>query len=128
MKKCHVLIIEDDKETIKLIEYILKPNGYYVSSALDGRKGVAAACSEPPGLILLDYMLPDKDGIAVLNEIRVMPELHRIPVIMITAIHQAQIVKTAIQAGVNDFLIKPFKPDQLLERVKKLLPPDAWKI
>jgi len=127
MKKCHVLIIEDDKETAKLVEHTLKPHGYYTDWASDARKGLSAAFCEPPGLILLDLMLPDKDGLALLKEIRSMSELRHIPVIIITANHQVQVVKDAIQAGVNDFLVKPFSPANLLERVRKLLPPDSWK-
>lgn len=123
MKRGHILIVEDDPATLNVFETTLKSQGYYISTAQDARRGLAAALSEPPGLILMDYALPQKDGIALLKEIREIPEIHRIPVILITAVSMAEVIRQAIQYGVKDILIKPFDTNTLVERVTKCFPP-----
>ena len=117
-----ILIIDDDKEIIKLAEFVLKAKGYKVEAAFDARQGMALAFSSTPDLILLDHCLPGRDGLSLLKDIRALPDLERVPVIMLTGSSDPEVVSHAIQQRVNDFIVKPFDINMLVERVEKLLP------
>jgi DNA-binding response OmpR family regulator len=117
-----ILIIDDDPVISQIAERILEKRGYAVRMAGDARKGLALALSYPPDLIVLDYMMPQKDGLSLLADIRALPELHEVPVIMMTGVGEQDVVAKAIQLGVTDFMVKPFYPPRLLERVQKHLP------
>jgi DNA-binding response OmpR family regulator len=116
-----ILIIEDDHEISESADQALTSKGYFVRVAPDARRGLSMALSYPPNLILLDYTLPDKDGLAVLSDIRASFELAHVPVIMISSRGYSQIVAQAIKTGVNDFLVKPFEMNILVERAAKFL-------
>jgi DNA-binding response OmpR family regulator len=123
-QKGHILVIEDDEEIQKMIERVLRGMGYRLSFAPDFRRGMAIALGkDTPGLILLDYSLPLKDGMTVLRDLRAMPEMDRVPIIMISVIPNSDVVKEAVKEGVSDFLIKPFTPERLVEHIVKWLPP-----
>ncbi len=118
-----VLLIDDDPVITQITQRLLEKRGYMVRVAMDARKGLALALSYPPNLIVLDYMMPQKDGLALLADLRAMPELKNVPVIMMTGVSEPEVVAKAIQLGVTDFLAKPFYPPRLAERVAKYLPP-----
>jgi DNA-binding response OmpR family regulator len=120
--KPKVLIIDDDRGIAKLGEFALHARGYDVQSAYDGRSGMAQACSDPPDLILLDYSLPGKDGIALLEDMRAIPDLEDTPVIMITGKGVKDLVQAALRYKICDFLVKPFEVSTLVDRVMKYLP------
>lgn len=122
MIKPKVLIIDDDRGIAKLAEFALHARGYDVQSAFDGRSGMAQACSDPPNLILLDYSLPGKDGIALLEDMRAIPDLEDTPVIMITGKGVKDLVQAALRYKICDFLVKPFEVSSLVDRVMKYLP------
>lgn len=122
MKPPIVLVIDDDREITHLIETALNANGYAVSVAFDARRGLALALSDPPGLILLDYGLPGKDGLALLKDLRATPDLENVPVIMITARPSSELVNEVKQYRVSGFIAKPFDISLLVERVMKALP------
>jgi CheY-like chemotaxis protein len=120
----HILIIDDDEDVHKLIEHMLWGLGYRLSFAVDYRRGMAIALGkDTPELILLDYMLPVKDGLTILHSLRSMPEMQRVPIIMVSAAANSDVVREAVKEGVNDFLIKPFTSESLKERISKWLPP-----
>ncbi|MCI0519939.1 MAG: response regulator transcription factor [Chloroflexi bacterium] len=119
-----ILIIEDDHDISETADKALSSKGYFVRVAPDARRGLSMALSYPPNLILLDYTLPDKDGLAVLSDIRASFELAHVPVIMISSKGYSQLVAQAIQRGVNDFLVKPFDINILVERAGKFLQND----
>ncbi len=123
MATYEVLLVDDDPIITQIIQRLLEKKGYMVRVAMDARKGLALALSYPPDLIVLDYMMPQKDGLALLADIRALPELKEVPVIMMTGVSEQDIVAKAIQLGVTDFLAKPFYPPRLAERVAKYLPP-----
>ena len=123
MANHEILIIDDDPVVSQLSQRILEKRGYAVRVAADARKGLALALSYPPDLIVLDYMMPVKDGLSLLADIRAMPELKDVPVIMMTGVSEQDVVAKAIHLGVTDFMVKPFLPPRLLERVQKHLPP-----
>jgi DNA-binding response OmpR family regulator len=114
-----ILTIDDGIEITQLIHMLLTANGYAVDVAMSGRDGIIQAMRSTPDLILLDYMMPDKDGIQVLREIRQTPGLEDIPVIMLTAIAKNEIIQDALKLNVSDYLLKPFDLKNLLERIEK---------
>jgi two-component system, chemotaxis family, chemotaxis protein CheY len=120
-----ILIIDDDREIVRLAEFVLKAKGYKIEVAFDARQGMAQAFSSPPDLILLDNRMPGRDGLALLKDIRALPDLERVPVIMLTGSSDPEIVSNAIQQRVNDFIVKPFDINMLVERVARLVPPPA---
>ena len=116
-----ILVIDDDATITTIIQLALKSGGYSVQIANSPRDGMARACSETPDLILLDYNMPGKDGFTLLQEFRSIPELARVPVIIITALSIPDVVSQAVTLGVSDFLVKPFDLETLLSHVKKAL-------
>lgn len=122
MSKPKVLVIDDDRAIAKLSEFALRGRGYEVAVAFDSRMGMAQACSNPPDLILLDYSLPGKDGLSLLEDIRAIPDLQDAAVIMITGMSQYDIVQKALHLKISDYMVKPFEIGALVERVLKLLP------
>ena len=117
-----ILIIDDDQSITNMLEFLLESRGYDVSSAHDSLTGVGMACSNTPNLILLDYGLPDKDGLAFLKHIREFEDLRDTPVIMITARGMKEIITKSLQLGVVDFIVKPFEIENLVERVVNWAP------
>jgi DNA-binding NtrC family response regulator len=125
MKEPYILVIDDDREIATLVQITLEARGYRVRSVYDALHGMGMICTEPPGLILLDYKLPKKHGLELLKDIRAMPELEHIPIIMMTGIGQPDLVSQAIRQRITDFIIKPFDLDLLVERVSKWFPPPS---
>jgi CheY-like chemotaxis protein len=118
-----ILVIDDDVTITTIIQLALQSGGYSVQVANSPRDGMARACSETPDLILLDYNMPGKDGFTLLTEFRSVPELEKVPVVIITALSIPEVISQAVVLGVTDFLVKPFDLDTLLGHVKKALEP-----
>jgi two-component system sensor histidine kinase/response regulator len=116
-----ILAIDDGVEITQLLQMLLSAHGYAVDVALCGRDGLIQAMKQTPDLILLDYMMPDKDGIQVLREIRQTPGLEDIPVIMLTAIGKNEIIQNALKLNISDYLLKPFDLKVLLSRIQKFI-------
>jgi DNA-binding response OmpR family regulator len=122
MAAYNILVIDDDPSIARLIDYVLSAKGYSVRTANESRRGLALALSAPPDLILLDFMMPGKDGMELLADMRAIPELENIPVIMVTAQGVSEVVSQAVQYRISSFIVKPFSVAMLVERVMKLLP------
>ena len=119
-----VLVIDDDKTMFLLARKLLSRHGYSVRGASDAHQGLALALSKPPDIILLDYMMPEKNGLALLADMRAIPKLSSIPIIMITACYDdADVRAKAIQGGITELLPKPCDLDLLVKVVKKWAPP-----
>jgi DNA-binding response OmpR family regulator len=123
MANSGVLLILDDMVIAQQLDEVLTAKGYYVRIAYDGRRGLSMAMGYPPNLVVLDYYLPDKDGLTLLADMRSTDELENVPIMMVSSSANSDIVTRAIQLRVSDFLIKPFSFEMLLERVMKWLPP-----
>ncbi len=119
----YILVIDDDTTITTIIQLALKSGGYTSEIANNARDGMAKACQNTPDLILLDYNMPGKDGFSLLQDMRSIPELEPIPVIIITALSIPEIVSQAVTMGVSGFLVKPFDLETLLAHVKKALTP-----
>jgi len=113
-----ILIIDDDVKLIHLLKEYLEENNFQVSHALDGNRVVAEIREKTPDLIILDIMLPGKDGLEVLKDIR---KNHTLPVIMLTAKGDDTDRIIGLELGADDYLPKPFNPRELLARIKAIL-------
>ena len=116
-----ILVIDDHIETLRLISLILQRNGYQVDTASSGAKGIEEAHTNLPDLVLLDIMMPEMSGLEVCRHFRATPELASVPVVMFTARAQNEDREEAYKSGANDYIVKPTRPQELLERVKGLL-------
>lgn len=114
-----ILIIEDSAEVVSLLERVLGEHGYEVSAAVDGNSGLARAIEESPDLVILDLGLPGRDGLQVASEMR--RRGIGAPVLMLTARGTIADRVSGLDAGADDYLAKPFAPEELLARVRALL-------
>ena len=114
-----ILIIEDEKSILLALEDNLKLEGYEVSSALDGEQGLSMAREQEYDLIILDIMLPKKDGFEVCKALR--QDGIATPILMLTAKSQEVDKVLGLELGADDYVTKPFSPRELLARVKALL-------
>ncbi|HEY3860728.1 MAG TPA: response regulator [Verrucomicrobiae bacterium] len=110
----------DDSRTIRLIvTRALMPYDCVVVEAANGQEGLAAAAREKPDLILLDITMPVMDGVTMLAELRQDPALKDLPVIMLTAESGRENVLHIAKLGVHDYLVKPFRAEQLIEKASR---------
>lgn len=115
-----VLVVEDNNEIAYLIRFLLEREGFVVERASDGRAAeqIIAAMS-PPQLAVLDIMLPYVDGMQLLAQIRGRKEWGHVPVLMLTAKSQEREIVLAFEAGANDYMVKPFQPNEFIARVRR---------
>jgi two-component system alkaline phosphatase synthesis response regulator PhoP len=119
-----ILVIDDEPKIVELCCDYLKSTGFEVISASDGPRGLAAARSEHPDLIILDLMLPGMDGLDVCRELRHMEIVHgesSVPIIMLTARVDESDKLIGLELGADDYLTKPFSPRELVARVRTVL-------
>jgi len=114
-----ILIIEDEMPMRTALADLLAAEDYRVLTAADGESGLQRALTEQPSLIVLDVMMPRLDGFAVCAELRRLG--HTMPVLMLTAKSQIEDRVTGLDAGADDYLVKPFSSEELLARVRALL-------
>lgn len=118
MNKTEILIIDDEEQIQKLLGITLRINNYSVSHAATAKEGLIMAANHPPGLVILDLGLPDKDGITVLQELR---RWYTKPVIVLSVQDSEEIIIRALDYGANDYLTKPWRSGILLARVRSAL-------
>lgn len=112
-----VLVIEDEARIAQFVERGLIYEGYRVSVARDGKSGLAVARDSPPDLVILDWMLPGIDGLEVCKRLRAAGD---VPILMLTAKDDVKDRVTGLDAGADDYLVKPFSVDELLARIRAL--------
>ena len=113
----------DDSRTIRLIVgKAFRPYDCTVLEACNGEEGLATAAREKPDLIILDVTMPVMDGVTMLTKLKEDPALKAIPVIMLTAESGRENVLLIAKLGVRDYLVKPFKDDQLIEKAGRVIP------
>jgi len=117
-----ILVVDDDQLMHMLFERHLAGAGYRMLSATNGQQAIEMADRERPVLIVMDVMMPDVDGLAVLRELKRMDTTKAIPVIVITSNRHALMQKESENAGAAIFLTKPFSPTQLLNEIRRLVP------
>ena len=119
--KTKILVVDDEPDTVEMIEVNLKAHGYEVLSAGGGEEALQKARAALPDLILLDIMLPEVDGMEVCKILRRDPRTSGIPIVMLTA-KAGEIDRVlGLELGADDYVTKPFSPRELVLRVKRLL-------
>lgn len=115
-----VLVCDDERHIVRLIQVNLERQGYTVVTAFDGKEGLEKIRSEKPNLCVLDVMMPYMDGFEVLKALRREPETENLPVIMLTAKAQDKDVFEGYHYGADMYLTKPFNPMELVTFVKRI--------
>jgi two-component system response regulator MprA len=113
-----ILVIEDDERILQFLNRGLTYEGYKVDTAEDGTEGLVAARENPPDLVILDWMLPGVDGLEVCRRLRAAS---RVPILMLTAKDSLTDRVGGLDAGADDYLVKPFEFEELLARIRALL-------
>lgn len=118
-----ILLVEDDDVTAYMLTYMLKREGYDVTCFSDGQQAYDAITEEHPfSLALLDVMIPYRNGIELISQIRSLPSWDNTPVIMISGKSQEKDIVKALDAGANDYVTKPFQPGEVLARIRNSVP------
>lgn len=112
-----ILMVDDDKLVTDLLEKLLKADGYQTVTVNDSTQAIDVAQKENPDLVLLDLMMPQPDGFRVCRMLREVPEFKKLPIIIVTALDDSDSRAVAFGAGANDYLTKPFHPDELSEKI-----------
>jgi phosphate regulon transcriptional regulator PhoB len=121
MGKHKILIIEDDRDIVEMLDYNLKEEGYDTISALNGEEGIALAGNERPDLIILDIMLPIMDGFEVCRTLKKDDRVAHIPIIILSAKSQETDKVVGLELGADDYVTKPFSPRELIARARAIL-------
>ncbi len=121
MIKETILIVEDEKDIVKMLDYNLKKEGFRTLIAQDGEDALDAANTKHPDLILLDLMLPGLDGLEVCKTLKAERKTTSIPIIMLTAKSQESDKIVGLELGADDYVTKPFSPGELIARIKAVL-------
>ena len=116
-----VLLVEDDPALIELVRYNLEASNFFVTVANDGEDGLLALKEKEFDLVILDWMLPSLSGITILREIRRMRDKKATPILMLTARGEESDKVYGLEAGADDYVVKPFSPAELIARINGLL-------
>src|SRR6266568_771029 len=116
-----VLVIDDEESIVDLIKLGLKYEGFEVVAASDGEEGIAAAQRTNPIFIILDWMLPDMDGLEVCRRLRSNPTTLDIPILLLTAKDEVGSRVEGLNTGADDYLTKPFSFEELVARIRAIL-------
>src|SRR5204863_1818126 len=116
-----ILVVDDQPHIVRLIQVNLEKEGYRVLTASDGEEGMARIRQDPPDLVILDVIMPRKDGFEVLREIKEDPGLEHIPVVMLTVKAQNADIVEGLKEGAELYLPKPFHPRELVSLVQRVL-------
>jgi DNA-binding response OmpR family regulator len=115
-----VLIAEDEPNIVESLTFLLRRAGYDVASVLDGEEALVQLRTRPPDLMILDLMLPRRNGFEVLKAVKANPALRSLPVLILTAKGQPQDRKRAEEIGVGAFMTKPFSNREIMDEVRRL--------
>ncbi len=116
-----ILVVDDDREIVRLLSAYLEQSNYKVFAAYDGETALHILRRERPDLVILDLMLPDRDGWDVTRIIRGDPTLKNIPIVMLTARVEDQDKIVGLELGADDYVTKPFNPREVMARVRAVL-------
>src|SRR5690348_8318988 len=117
--KAHILVVDDDPRITDLLRRILAFEGYSVAIAASGNEALNRALERPPDLMVLDIMLPGLDGLEVAQRLRAAGDT--VPILMLTARDTVADRVKGLEIGADDYLVKPFAPEELVARVKSML-------
>ena len=121
MNRKKILLVDDEQDILEIISYNLEKEGYHVFTASNGNEGIAKAKEILPDLILLDVMMPEKDGIETCQELRKIKELQKTLIVFLSARSEEFSQLAGYQAGANDYIVKLINPKVLVSKVAALL-------
>lgn len=116
-----ILVVDDDEDLLKALDFYLSQSNYHIIQAKNGEEAVTKAYELQPDLVLLDIMMPNLDGLTACRGIKSMEKPKDIPVIMLTAKGDVETIKAAFKAGANDYVVKPFAIEQILQKMEEFL-------
>ncbi|MDP7421517.1 MAG: response regulator transcription factor [bacterium] len=117
-----IMMTEDDEEMRNLLHFFLEREGFEIVFATDGQEAQTMIdLMMPPQLVLLDIMLPYMNGFELITYIKHKPGWERVPILMLSARSEERDVVRALDAGANDYVIKPFKPNELVARIRRII-------
>ena len=116
-----ILIAEDERDIRELVNFSLQFGGFTVVQAANGAEAVELAQKELPDLILMDVRMPKMTGYEACRQMKTMPELSDIPVVFLSAKGQETEIQTGLEVGAEEYILKPFAPDELVKQVQTVL-------
>jgi len=121
MKKKLILIADDDPDFTRLLSLELQDHGYDVITASTGREAVDSVNQYRPDLVILDYQMPEGDGVFVMSRLRAVLETFTIPIILLTAYETRKLRREVFRLSASFVISKPYKPELLLEKIREIL-------
>lgn len=121
MERKRILVVDDEIYIVHILEFTLTMEGYEVLTAADGEEAMRRLEQDRPDLVVLDIMMPKLDGYEVLRRIRADEEFRQVPVILLSAKGRPIDRETGLEIGADDYIVKPFSPRRLLEKIQDLL-------
>jgi DNA-binding response OmpR family regulator len=116
-----ILIADDEPNIVLSLEFVLRQAGFRVRTVADGEAALIAVAQQPPDLVVLDVMIPGRDGYAVCQEIRANPAWRSMRIIMLTAKGGDVQREKGLSLGADEYVTKPFSPRELVERIRRML-------
>jgi DNA-binding response OmpR family regulator len=116
-----ILVVDDEPNIVLSLEFLMKQAGFQVRTASDGEAALAAVAADTPDLVLLDVMMPRKNGYEVCQAIRANPDCKKVRIIMLTAKGREVEREKGLALGADDYITKPFSTQEVVERVRELL-------
>lgn len=113
-----ILVVDDERDNVELVRKLLEYEGYRVIDAYDGDEAIEKALEEKPDLILLDVMMPKKNGLVVCNELKERPATKHIPILLLTSKRDVTSMVSGLDIGADDYITKPFNFRELLARIR----------
>ena len=121
MERRRILVVDDEIYIVHILEFTLTMEGYEVLTAADGEEALRRVEQDRPDLVVLDIMMPKMDGYEVLRRLRADEEFRSLPVILLSAKGRPIDRETGLEVGADDYIVKPFSPRRLLEKIQDLL-------
>ncbi len=117
MSSKKILVVDDEVYILHILDFSLGAEGYEVITAADGAEAIEKARQEKPDLVVLDIMMPKVDGFEACRRLKADPETREIPVILLTAKGREVDRKMGMEVGADDYIVKPFSPTKLIEKI-----------
>jgi two-component system phosphate regulon response regulator PhoB len=121
VSKPYALIVEDDKDIARLIDFHLSRGGFRTHTVDSGKAALERVHVDPPDVVLLDIMLPDVDGLTICHEMREDQRTSDLPIVMVSAKGEEEDVIAGLELGADDYIVKPFSPNVLIARVRAVM-------